>query len=112
MAELFDCKQIHYHSLRATITVLRIIKDITKCRTSTSQHNRTIPEPFKGSSYDIHVYHEKCNFSRLAFENSENCHASPPPIFFVVEGWGWSGVGDGRGLIHFLFLKRVRSVKE
>ena len=40
-------------------------------------------------------YHEKCNFARLTFENRENCHASPSPIFFVFEGRG--GVGSGMG---------------
>ena len=56
-------------------------------------YNRTIPEPFKSNSYDIHVlyFHEKCNFARLTLENRENCQASPPPVFFVFEGWG--GVG-------------------
>ena len=34
-------------------------------------------------------------YSPPPFENRENCHASPPQIFFVFEGRG--GVGWGMG---------------
>ena len=86
MAKLFKRKQIHNihdHSLRPIITVLRMPYIHLTAR---PQYKEAISEPFTGSVSYIHIIMKstKLIFVKLTFRNREKCHVTPPPTFICL----------------------------
>ena len=85
-------KQIHSirnDSLRATTTVLRITRDIPKCRPSALLVHCNIREQFLNHLLGVisrYMFSCKSVIVKLTFEHREKCHATPPPIFLSLRG--------------------------